>query len=54
MMMGHAKTEDIEIFLTVVDTGSFTGAANLLNQQVAKVSSCGVQTRRHAAMHAAK
>ncbi|HCI31258.1 MAG TPA: LysR family transcriptional regulator, partial [Psychrobacter sp.] len=35
---GHAKTEDIEIFLTVVDTGSFTGAANLLNQQVAKVS----------------
>lgn len=38
MMMGHAKTEDIEIFLTVVDTGSFTGAANLLNQQVAKVS----------------
>jgi len=36
--MGHAKTEDIEIFLTVVDTGSFTGAANLLNQQVAKVS----------------
>lgn len=38
MMMGHAKTEDIEIFLTVLDTGSFTGAANLLNQQVAKVS----------------
>ncbi|WP_264753447.1 LysR family transcriptional regulator [Psychrobacter piscatorii] len=38
MMMGHAKTEDIEIFLTVVDTGSFTGAANLLNQQVAKIS----------------
>ncbi|MGO2279373.1 MULTISPECIES: LysR family transcriptional regulator [unclassified Psychrobacter] len=38
MMMEHAKTEDIEIFLTVVDTGSFTGAANLLNQQVAKVS----------------
>lgn len=37
-MMGHAKTEDIEIFLTVVDTGSFTGAANLLGQQVAKVS----------------
>jgi len=37
-MVGHAKTEDIEIFLTVVDTGSFTGAANLLNQQVAKVS----------------
>jgi DNA-binding transcriptional LysR family regulator len=38
MMMGHAKTEDIEIFLTVVDTGKVTGAANLLNQQVAKVS----------------
>ncbi|WP_394212249.1 LysR family transcriptional regulator [Psychrobacter piscatorii] len=38
MMMGHAKTEDIEIFLTVLDTGSFTGAANVLNQQVAKVS----------------
>lgn len=38
MMMGHARTEDIEIFLTVVDTGSFTGASNLLNQQVAKVS----------------
>lgn len=37
-MTGHARTEDIEIFLTVVDTGSFTGAANLLNQQVAKVS----------------
>ncbi|MCG3878547.1 LysR family transcriptional regulator [Psychrobacter sp. Ps6] len=37
-MMGHAKTEDIEIFLTVVDTASFTGAANVLNQQVAKVS----------------
>lgn len=37
-MMEHAKTEDIEIFLTVVDTGSFTGAANVLNQQVAKVS----------------
>lgn len=36
--MGHAKTEDIEIFLTVVDTGSFTAAANLLGQQVAKVS----------------
>lgn len=36
--MSHAKTEDIEIFLTVVDTGSFTAAANLLGQQVAKVS----------------
>ena len=33
-----AKTEDLEAFLTVVDTGSFSSAANLLNQQVAKVS----------------
>lgn len=33
-----AKTEDLEAFLTVVDTGSFSNAAKLLNQQVAKVS----------------
>lgn len=33
-----SKTEDLEAFLTVVDTGSFSNAANLLNQQVAKVS----------------
>lgn len=33
-----AKTEDLEAFLTVVDTGSFSHAASLLNQQVAKVS----------------
>lgn len=33
-----AKTEDLEAFLTVVDTGSFSSAANLLNQQVAKIS----------------
>ena len=33
-----SKTEDLEAFLTVVDTGSFSSAANLLNQQVAKVS----------------
>ncbi|MCB4436916.1 LysR family transcriptional regulator [Alteromonas sp. McT4-15] len=33
-----AKTEDLEAFLTVVDTGSFSSAANVLNQQVAKVS----------------
>ncbi len=34
----HAKTEDLEIFITVVDSGSFSAAANLLDQQVAKVS----------------
>lgn len=34
----NAKTEDLEAFVTVVDTGSFSSAANLLNQQVAKVS----------------
>lgn len=33
-----SRTEDLEAFLTVVDTGSFSSAANLLNQQVAKVS----------------
>ncbi len=33
-----SKTEDLEAFLTVVDTGSFSNAATLLNQQVAKVS----------------
>lgn len=33
-----AKTEDLEAFLTVVDTGSFSHAASLLNQQVAKIS----------------
>ncbi|MEI5638942.1 MULTISPECIES: LysR substrate-binding domain-containing protein [unclassified Pseudoalteromonas] len=33
-----SKTEDLEAFLSVVDTGSFSSAANLLNQQVAKVS----------------
>ncbi|GGW93202.1 LysR family transcriptional regulator [Alteromonas halophila] len=33
-----SKTEDLEAFLTVVDTGSFSSAANLLNQQVAKIS----------------
>ena len=37
-MAQHAKTEDLEMFLTVVDSGSFSAAANLLNQQVAKVS----------------
>ena len=33
-----AKTEDLEAFVTVVDSGSFSSAANLLEQQVAKVS----------------
>ena len=37
-MSVSAKTEDLEAFLTVVDTGSFSHAASLLNQQVAKVS----------------
>lgn len=37
-MAVHAKTEDLDAFLTVVDSGSFSSAANLLNQQVAKVS----------------
>ncbi|WP_105188848.1 LysR family transcriptional regulator [Pseudoalteromonas sp. T1lg48] len=34
----NAKTEDLEAFITVVDTGSFSTAASLLDQQVAKVS----------------
>ncbi|MEG3768256.1 LysR substrate-binding domain-containing protein [Alteromonas sp. 14N.309.X.WAT.G.H12] len=34
----NAKTEDLEAFITVVDSGSFSNAANLLEQQVAKVS----------------
>ncbi len=34
----QAKTEDLEAFLAVVDSGSFSAAATLLNQQVAKVS----------------
>ncbi|MDO6695365.1 LysR family transcriptional regulator [Aliiglaciecola sp. 3_MG-2023] len=37
-MAVKAKTEDLEAFLTVVDTGSFSSAANLLEQQVAKIS----------------
>jgi DNA-binding transcriptional LysR family regulator len=37
-MAVHSKTEDLETFITVVDCGSFSGAANLLDQQVAKVS----------------
>ncbi|MCU4675913.1 LysR family transcriptional regulator [Catenovulum sp. 2E275] len=32
------KTEDIEAFIAVVDSGSFSAAATLLNQQIAKVS----------------
>ncbi len=34
----NAKTEDLEAFVTVVDAGSFSSAANLLDQQVAKIS----------------
>lgn len=37
-MMIKSKTEDLEIFVTVVDCGSFTSAANLLDTQVAKIS----------------
>ncbi|MEI8626227.1 LysR family transcriptional regulator [Pseudoalteromonas sp. B137] len=37
-MAVHSKTEDLETFITVVDCASFSGAANLLDQQVAKVS----------------
>ncbi|MCF4010413.1 LysR family transcriptional regulator [Rheinheimera sp. UJ63] len=37
-MMVKAKTEDLENFITVVDCGSFTAAANLLNTQVATIS----------------
>lgn len=33
-----SKTEDLEAFLTVVDAGGFSAAANLLDLQVAKVS----------------
>ncbi|WAJ71664.1 LysR family transcriptional regulator [Catenovulum adriaticum] len=33
-----SKTEDLENFITVVESGSFTGAANLQNTQVAKIS----------------
>ncbi|MFY0666553.1 MAG: LysR family transcriptional regulator [Alteromonas stellipolaris] len=37
-MSVSAKTEDIEAFVAVVDAGSFSRAAELLGQQVAKVS----------------
>lgn len=33
-----SKTEDLEILLAVIDSGSFSAAARVLNQQVAKVS----------------
>ncbi len=32
------KTEDLEAFLSVVDAGSFSAAARILDVQVAKVS----------------
>lgn len=34
----NAKTEDLEAFVKVVDTGGFSAAAALLDQQVARVS----------------
>ena len=34
----QAKTEDLEMFITIVDCGSFSGAASLLDLNVAKVS----------------
>lgn len=37
-MAVSAKTEDLEIFVAVIDTGSFSAAARLLNQQVARIS----------------
>ncbi len=37
-MSVSAKTEDIEAFVAVIDAGSFSRAAELLGQQVAKVS----------------
>lgn len=37
-MSVHSKTEDLEAFIAVVDSGSFSSAARLLDQQVAKVS----------------
>ncbi|MEQ2353827.1 LysR substrate-binding domain-containing protein [Pseudoalteromonas piscicida] len=37
-MTVSSKTEDLEAFICVVDTGSFSAAANLMDEQVAKVS----------------
>lgn len=37
-MSVQAKTEDLETFIAVVDSGGFSSAALLLDQQVAKVS----------------
>jgi DNA-binding transcriptional LysR family regulator len=37
-MIVKSRTEDLENFITIVDCGSFTGAANLLNTQVATIS----------------
>ncbi|WP_462177234.1 LysR substrate-binding domain-containing protein [Pseudoalteromonas gelatinilytica] len=37
-MSVKSKTEDLECFITVVESGSFTEAANIHNTQVAKVS----------------
>ncbi|GEK11243.1 LysR family transcriptional regulator [Pseudoalteromonas sp. McH1-7] len=37
-MAVNSKSEDLDAFVSVVDTGSFSSAANLMDQQVAKVS----------------
>ncbi|MCG9771072.1 LysR substrate-binding domain-containing protein [Pseudoalteromonas piscicida] len=37
-MAVSSKTEDLEAFICVVDTGSFSAAANLMDEQIAKVS----------------
>ena len=37
-MIVKSKTEDLEHFIAVVDSGSFTNAANLQDSQVAKIS----------------
>lgn len=42
-----SKTEDLSLFVTVVDCGSFSGAANVLNEQVAKVSRAVARLETH-------
>lgn len=37
-MVVKSKTEDLENFVAIVDSGSFTGAARLLDTQIAKMS----------------
>lgn len=43
----NSKTEDLTLFVTVVDCGSFSGAANILNEQVAKVSRAVARLENH-------